>query len=136
MALTKSFVPPLFDRLKLEGCEPLDTKGMRRSVARDLSLLFNSRAPAQPQDDDDLLATYPPFFGVPDFSAPVFQNPAYLKKVICQCVERYEPRVKSCEVLSIEHNKKDRTLSIVLAGDVFLGEQRIKMTFPIQVQDV
>lgn len=136
MAVTKSFAPPLFDRLKLDGCESLDAEGVRRSVAKELALLFNSRAPAQPKDDDPLLATYPSFFGVPDFSAPVFQNPTYLKRVICQCVERYEPRVKNCDVLNVERNKSDRSLAIVLSGDVLLGDQRIKMTFPIEVQDV
>lgn len=132
----KEFLPPLFQRLTLDGGDMLDEDGMRASVAEELSLIFNTRSVTK-QDDDagPYAATFPPFFGFADNTRRLFDNEVELKQRIQETVERYEPRLEEPEVVDLFYDQDRCAYQVVLKGQLVLGDRRVLATFPIKILD-
>jgi predicted component of type VI protein secretion system len=132
----KEFLPPLFERLALDGGEMLDEDGMRVSVAEELALIFNTRSVTKRDEDAGPYAeTFPPFFGFVDNTRSLFDNEVALKKRIQETIERYEPRLEAPEVVDLFYDQDHCAYQVVLKGQLVLGDRRVPATFPIKILD-
>jgi type VI secretion system protein ImpF len=90
---------------------------LRRSVRRDIEALLNSRRRwrSWPEGYDELLVS-PVGYGITDFAAGVFNDPAQrdrLRSQIEQTIRRFEPRLAQVHVVLIDgDNTLDPTLRL------------------------
>ena len=132
----KEFLPPLFERLTLDGGEMLDEGGVRDSVAAELTLIFNTRSTVkQDEDAGPHAATFPPFFGFADNTRRLFDNEVELKKRICDTIILYEPRLEEPEVVELVYDQDRCAYEVILKGFLVLGDRRVPATFPIKILD-
>ena len=130
------FLPPLFERLTLDGGDMLDEDGVKQSVAQEISLILNTRTAMKKEEDAGPYAdTYPPFFGFGDNTRRLFDDRSALKRSIAKTIERYEPRLQEPEVISLEYDQNKNACLILLKGFLMLGNKRVPATFLIKIAD-
>jgi type VI secretion system protein ImpF len=101
-------------------------RGLDESVRRDLENLLNTRwrCLSWPPGLDELeksLVNY----GIPDFSGASFGDPVSqrdLRKILEQCIQRFEPRLRDVRVSLPERgNRQDRTLRFTIQAELRSG---------------
>ena len=71
----KQYLPPLFDRLSDAGTQLLDEEGVQDSIAREVSLILNTRFVFSSEDlTDDAGYPHPFLFGFQDFSSRIVED--------------------------------------------------------------
>lgn len=130
---------PLFDRLvddnPGEGAEVrplrfLDADGLRHSLARDITRLFNTQIPiAAPQTPATVLD-----FGIPDLVSRSLTS-SEARQLLCSDLARalraFEPRLKDPVVTIAGFETVTRRLTVTVSGILAVGQVGEALSFPI-----
>ena len=124
--------PPLFDRLSANAPDFLDEYELKQSIYVELSRLLNSRSQGWTEGVD--LKDSPFFYGLPDFSHPIFEHTQGLEKFLFDLIAFYEPRLSNLCVKIDDREFKQRKIYLDVKGEMKLGERVISVSFPFTLE--
>lgn len=135
-----SFLPPLFDRLVLEDKGLLDEAGLKASIQKEVSLLFNTRSALRQYAPEGQLKGYfifPELFGLRDFSsftATHAHDWLVIERDIEFSLQAFEPRLKNPSVKIQGFDPKKQQISLTIGGEMFFGKRVESISFPLNVE--
>lgn len=133
---------PLFDRLAdsapATSYEPdpfraLDRDQLIRSVAREVSLLLNTRCPVS-VDALKIRKRGTLDYGIPDLSYFRPRDPgseAELARILVSTIEAYEPRLANVHVEIANISRDHNTMTVQVDGMLIVGREREPLSFSV-----
>lgn len=143
-----SFLPPLFDRLTQDDVGLLDEDGLKASIQKEISLMFNTRVSTykQPQGEFELLEgpskttdhlySFPELLGLADFSffdVANSQEWRLMERHMESSLRAFEPRLKNPRVKIGGFEPKKQELSLMISGEIIFGKSMESISFPLDV---
>ena len=135
----KSVLAPLFDRLTAEGDATLSLHGLKASIEKELSFLFNTRSPYATTDVLALLETKPlppTAYGIPDLDAFNISSKSTWGAVgglLSDLVRIYEPRLHGATVDVIGYDPPTQKILLTISGTVTLENRTEAVHFSLSL---
>lgn len=130
---------PLFDRLvddlpgesaEVRPLRFLDAQGLRESLARDITRLFNTQIPVVAAPLPGTVLDY----GIPDLVSRSL-NSSEARQLLCSDLTRalraFEPRLKDPVVTIAAYDPETRRLTVTVSGILAVGQVGEALSFPI-----
>ena len=142
---------PLFDRLidtkpqiKSEAAvkNTLNEATLRRSIARELSNIFDSRIGSHidvPEKSTSDAVLLPEQFGIRDFAALTSQSDSGKRAIashVRAAILRFEPRLLNPKVRVTEAKTEKFDVTISISGDVIIDNLRKRVQFPMVLNNI
>lgn len=142
---------PLFEKLVDDESQSLNGDDISRSytidqlqesIRTEVSQILNSRSNIDIYKGEDVLSEElrrsPLFYGTIDISA-VFQAGQFawsrLAEEFSLSISRFETRLQDVEVDVLKFDAETQTLSLLITGEICVGEIRQTITFPATVEE-
>lgn len=140
---------PLFDRLvddnPGEGAEVrplrfLDAEGLRQSLARDVSRLFNTQVPVAATDPSSPRPAATVLdYGIADLVSRSLMS-SEARQLLCSDLTRamraFEPRLTDPQVTIAGYDQVARRLTVTVSGILAVGQVGEALSFPVELHSL